>query len=259
LFVSGVVVGSVVSVLTLVGTAAVATTNLSGLLHLGKSNHSNATTSLTGTTNGPLVTLHNKGTGSHATGLSIKVGPSRAPLQVNSSTKVAHLNADELDGKSASQFQQPVASPCASGRAIASLASNGAAGCTTYAIYPINATATAGNGATPPSLSPAPVFLDMDCHVPQRGTDIEVTNEDSVATTLNWLTSDGTTTSATGTVLEPFNTPGDEHFFDFTGKRLEGQIIYKGTNYIMTLNIHAYDGTTSCEYAGTVTVVQSSG
>jgi hypothetical protein len=78
--------GGVVS-LSLVGGTAVAATG--GTFLLGKSNTASTTTTLT----------HAKGTP-----LSLKAGSGKAPLAVNSKTKVTNLNADTVDGLDSSAF-----------------------------------------------------------------------------------------------------------------------------------------------------------
>jgi len=69
---------------------------------LGRSNSINKTTALTGKTKGPQLKLANKKAGS--TALDLKVPAGQAPLTVNSSGKVANLNADQLDGLDSTGF-----------------------------------------------------------------------------------------------------------------------------------------------------------
>jgi|SRR5215208_1140566 hypothetical protein len=83
---------------------ALAHTGSAGLLHLGHSNTSNAITRLAGTVVGPMVRLDNNSTGTAASALDLQVEPGKAPMTVNSSAKVANLNADQLDGKSDTDF-----------------------------------------------------------------------------------------------------------------------------------------------------------
>ncbi len=80
---------------------AVAGTGIGALFNLGRANTVNRTTTLTGTTSGRILALANTGTGS-ALSLSTRAG--QAPMTVTSSTRVAHLNADLLDGLDASAF-----------------------------------------------------------------------------------------------------------------------------------------------------------
>lgn len=70
-----------------VGSVGVATAANGGSLTLGHGNTATKTTTLTD---------------SRGTPLSLRAKHGKPPLKVNSSTKVKHLNADELDGSSAS-------------------------------------------------------------------------------------------------------------------------------------------------------------
>jgi hypothetical protein len=54
--------------------------------------------------NAPLVTFENTSTGSKATALNLAVDPASPPFTVNSGKKVAHLNADRVDGMDASKL-----------------------------------------------------------------------------------------------------------------------------------------------------------
>jgi hypothetical protein len=70
---------------------------------LGKTNKVNATSTLTGKTNGPMLNVINSG---HGTALNLKVSRGRPPLSVNSATKVANLNASLLGGIGPARFIQ---------------------------------------------------------------------------------------------------------------------------------------------------------
>jgi len=83
---------------------ALAGTGVGARLDLGKTNAVNAVTRLVGNVAGPSVRIDNNSTGSGATALSLNVEPGRAPLKVDSATRVANLNADRVDGRDSSQF-----------------------------------------------------------------------------------------------------------------------------------------------------------
>ena len=100
-FVRGMVVAAAVAVLVLSGTAAFAGKGVGATFNLGKVNSVDAKSTLTGTTADPMLKITNNGTG---TALSLNVKAGVSPLLVNSSTLVANLNADQLDGKNASDF-----------------------------------------------------------------------------------------------------------------------------------------------------------
>jgi len=101
-------VAAVVSAFVAAG-AAVATTQT---FMLGINNRVDAPSSVTnlrsgGTVNpidAPLLTLENKTTTRNATPLSLLAASGHAPLKVNTQTKVANLNADQLDGLDSSKF-----------------------------------------------------------------------------------------------------------------------------------------------------------
>jgi hypothetical protein len=103
-FVKGVILGSVVSVVSLLSSAAVAGTGVGGVFNLGKTNTVNATTTLTGATAGKQLQVTNTSAGTGATGIGITVASGKPPLSVNSSTRVNNLNASFLRGKTPSAF-----------------------------------------------------------------------------------------------------------------------------------------------------------
>lgn len=69
---------------------------------LGKTNTIDKITTLVGNVNKAMLKIDNNSTGDSATALNLQVKPGKAPMKVDSGTKVANLNSDELDGKSAS-------------------------------------------------------------------------------------------------------------------------------------------------------------
>ena len=73
---------------------------------LGQPNVATAITSLGGDggVDGPMVRLTNNDADANDTALDLRVQSGEAPMRVNSATKVANLNADELDGKNASEI-----------------------------------------------------------------------------------------------------------------------------------------------------------
>jgi hypothetical protein len=83
------------------GVAAVALGATGGNFLLGKVNTAGATSKLTSSVAGATLQLLNNGTG---TALNLVVPSGKAPMTVNSSKKVANLNADELDGKDSTRL-----------------------------------------------------------------------------------------------------------------------------------------------------------
>jgi hypothetical protein len=87
-----------------VATAALAGTGVGATFNLGRLNTVNQISRLVGSTDNPMLRVDNNGAGTNATALDLQVEPGHAPMKVNSSTRVAGLNADQVDGKDASQF-----------------------------------------------------------------------------------------------------------------------------------------------------------
>ena len=87
----GVIVGTAIAAAALtVGIGGASYSATGGHFILGQSNAANAPSTLKNTT---------------GTALSLKVPASKAPLVVNSNTKVAKLNSDRLDGLDSTAFQ----------------------------------------------------------------------------------------------------------------------------------------------------------
>jgi len=87
-----------------VATAALAGTGVGAAFNLGKLNTVNQISRLVGKTDAPMLRVDNNATGTSATALDLQVEPGHAPMKVNSSTRVAGLNADLVDNKDASQL-----------------------------------------------------------------------------------------------------------------------------------------------------------
>ncbi len=85
-------------------TTALAGTGVGARFDLGKANTVNQISKLVGSVAGPSLQIDNNSDGVSATALDLQVEPGKSPMKVNSVTKVADLNADKLDGKSANQL-----------------------------------------------------------------------------------------------------------------------------------------------------------
>jgi hypothetical protein len=85
-------------------TTAAAHTGSAGLLHLGHANTATATSKLTANIANPALHLVNTSTSAGATALRLQTATSKPPLTVNSSSKVANLNADQVDGQDSTDF-----------------------------------------------------------------------------------------------------------------------------------------------------------
>jgi hypothetical protein len=84
---------------------ALAGTGVGARFDLGKTNTVSAISKLVGSVAGPSLLIDNNSTNSAATALDLQVEAGKAPMKVNSETKVANLNADKLDGMDAGQLQ----------------------------------------------------------------------------------------------------------------------------------------------------------
>ena len=68
-------------------------------------NTATAITKLTGNVGGgPALRISNPSTTTSSTALDLQVATGKAPMKVNSQTKVSNLNADKLDGKHSTEF-----------------------------------------------------------------------------------------------------------------------------------------------------------
>jgi hypothetical protein len=94
-------VGAAAAVIAITGAAS--GSGVGAIFNLGKTNKVNATSSLTGSTKHSMLSVTNRGTGP---ALSLQVRKGKAPFGVNSSGRVANLNASLLGGLAASQFVQ---------------------------------------------------------------------------------------------------------------------------------------------------------
>jgi hypothetical protein len=103
-FFRGVVLGSITSAVVLLAASAFGGTGIGAVFNLGRTNTVNHQSTLKGNAAAPMLQVANGSTQSGATGVGINVAPGHAPLKVNSSTKVARLNADRLDGIDSSGF-----------------------------------------------------------------------------------------------------------------------------------------------------------
>ena len=99
-------VGLAVILALLFGVASAAFAGNGDPWRLGRINVATSITKLGGEAgvNGPMLRLINNDSGTDDTALELQVQSGEAPMRVNSSAKVANLNADQVDGQDASQF-----------------------------------------------------------------------------------------------------------------------------------------------------------
>jgi hypothetical protein len=112
------------------------------MLHLGVSNTSNTTTTLTGSSVRELQVTNTRvadatvpnpvGLGvasTNGTPLQLTGSTTRPPFTTNSSTKVPNLNADRLDNLDSAQLQRRVSGTCPAGSAVSSVTATGTVTC----------------------------------------------------------------------------------------------------------------------------------
>jgi hypothetical protein len=99
-------VGLAVIVGVVFGLASTAFGSNGDPLRLGQGNVATKLTALGGKlgVNGAMLKLVTKHDGADDTALRLEVDPTEPPMSINSTTKVNGFNADQLDGKDASQF-----------------------------------------------------------------------------------------------------------------------------------------------------------
>jgi hypothetical protein len=96
-----VLVGGTVGAVVAAGGVAVAGTGVGGVFNLGQVNSVNATTTLTGTTAGPQLTVRNDSTNAAATPLSLKPAAGIPGLSVTNTTLIKNLNSQYVGGMGA--------------------------------------------------------------------------------------------------------------------------------------------------------------
>jgi hypothetical protein len=97
-------VGLAVILAVLFGLASTAFGATGGNFILGQRNAADALTRLTGNVNGSAMQVVNNNPDANDSALNLSVQEGEAPMRVNSATKVASLNADQLDDREASSF-----------------------------------------------------------------------------------------------------------------------------------------------------------
>lgn len=98
-------VGLAVTLALMLGVATAALAAVPGdPFRLGKSNTINRLSVLVGGVDNALLKVDNNSAGPNATAVDLHVEPDKAPMKVNSDTRVANFNADKLDGRTADDF-----------------------------------------------------------------------------------------------------------------------------------------------------------
>ena len=156
-------------------------------------------------------------------------------------------NSDKLGGRGAQGYQRRVIGTC-DGGAIRAINGDGAVDCIDQAVFPVSADLSAP-GQRVTDFGPSNLVLREGCSDGQA--DVRFINTGADGATLNWLFSQGGTTStvnASGTSLAA----ADGLSFIFLN-RLEGQWIFADAEGVTTVNLHGFiAGSPSfCEFKGT--------
>jgi hypothetical protein len=253
-FLKGVALGSAISLVTLAGTAAFAGTGVGKVFNLGEDNRANARSQLEGSTPSAVLKVTNSDKSATASGVAIDVPGTDPPLVVNSSTKVKNLNADLLDGHSASQFQDATSQSCPDGSAIASIAPNGSAGCSGSTVLPIDVNVAEASGvSTPATFPPSSLELLFQCY----GGDAYVFVENLAAApaALSWeeFINNLPPVVSNTTVVQ-----GSMNPFDFgTMTQVVGQFIYYDQTTVTSVNVSVVNlNEDGCEFHGTAVIAR---
>jgi hypothetical protein len=120
-------------VIFLAGVAGVADAATGGNFILGQKNTADAKTILSAPYGGPALQVSNTSTATGATAMELTVAAGKAPLTVNSATKVANLNADRLDSLDSTAFQKRITANCPTGSSVAGVNADGSVSCSSKA------------------------------------------------------------------------------------------------------------------------------
>jgi hypothetical protein len=160
-------------------------------------------------------------------------------------TKAA--DAEKLGGRTPAEYQRKLKAGCAPPTSIAGLSNEGDVTCTSP-VQAIRMTPAAGEDIAQ-NLGNQLQLLTV-CH-DGGNVSMRFQNLSSNPATLNWFYGDAEAARASGVSISG----GGEESFSFLSsgpKRIEGQFIYSTPSNVMTVNLHAFDGTTFCEVRGTV-------
>ena len=163
-------------------------------------------------------------------------------------------NSDQLGGRGAAGYQRRVNGTCDAG-AIRAINGVGAVDCTDQAVFPISADLNSnGPNSKATQLGPSNLSLLEACGA--SFGEVRFTNFGTGGATLNWVFSQGGTSSTVNASGTSLAAPGGGTYFlpfDFTN-RLEGQWIFADAEGVTTVNLHGFVAPGSpafCEFKGT--------
>jgi len=158
-------------------------------------------------------------------------------------------DAANLGGLPPTAYQGRVSSSCFNGRAISVIDSGGGVTCSSP-VDGINVTLNDGGYDFMTPFANSHLQVIVACTDP--GTQVRFQNNSGQDATLNWMFSQGGTTSTVNASGDSV-AAGDGRGFFFTGNgtRLEGQWIFANNSGVTTVTLHAFDGNNFCEFRGT--------
>jgi hypothetical protein len=158
-------------------------------------------------------------------------------------------NAENLGGVSPAGYQRRANGSCVNGRTISILDANGAVTCDSP-VNDINVVLNDGGYKFFSPIAHSPLQVVVACTDP--GTQVRFNNVSGGDGTLNWMFSQGGTSSTVNASGDSVaGNDGRSFFFTGNGTRLEGQWIFGNNAGVTTVNLHAFDGNNFCEFRGT--------
>lgn len=155
-------------------------------------------------------------------------------------------NAEKFDGRTPGEYQRKLKEGCLPPSSIAGLSNEGDVTCTSPVQAIIMSPAAGENVAR--NLGNGLQLLTI-CHDAGQ-VKMAFQNLGASSANLNWFYGDLEAARASG-VTVPASSEQQFSFLAPTLKRIEGQFIWSVGNAVMTVNLHAFDGTTFCEVRGT--------
>jgi len=157
-------------------------------------------------------------------------------------------NADKLGGDPPSSYQRQANGTCPPGRGINALGADGSITCATQ-VFPVSFN-VASPGVNDPADALPFLHIGAGCDLP--ATFVSIINTGPTAATLNWIYSNGTSVSSSGTSLGT-TSPANELDISFDNARIEGQFVFANGNGVTTISLHAFDAEPGgCDVRGTM-------
>ena len=164
-------------------------------------------------------------------------------------------NAAKLGGRGPGAYQRRVSASCGDDSAITAILASGAVSCGP-SIDPVIGPQAAGTLNETLARTPN-VEVAGSCEVQPNISSVSFYNRSGDTATLNWIFSEGGSTSTVNASGNVIAAGGHIDFSYNQSKRLEGQWIFSGGG-VTTVNLHAFDGGGSCEVRGTAVYAPTS-